>query len=305
MPEEVFKNIFKIPVPLPGNPLKILNSYLIRGSERDLLIDTGFNMPECREAQERGLDELGAKRDSLDIYLTHLHSDHSGLAPDIVGRDGHIYLSRTDYRYLDHFLNRASFEERNGRFLKEGYPEDVLLRSDRDNPAYRLALSHLDGRFVPVPDDFRIEAGGYEWRMILSPGHTPGCTMLWNEAHGLMITGDHVLFDITPNITAWNGTEDSLGDYLESLQKALVFDVKLALPGHRGGGDYHERIRALLAHHKRRLDETASIISSCPGLNAYEIASRMTLKIRSKNWDDVPPAQKWFAVGTAWPTWII
>ena len=297
MPEEVFKNIFKIPVPLPGNPLKVLNSYLIRGDERDLLIDTGFNMPECREALERGLDELKAKRGSLDIYLTHLHSDHSGLSPEMVGREGHIYLSRTDYRYLEYFLSRSSFKERNERYLKEGYPEEVLLHSDRQNPAYRLAVSRLGDPFVPVPDDFRILAGGFEWEMVSCPGHTPGCTMLWNREHGIMFTGDHVLFDITPNITAWQGAADSLGDYLDSLRKALDYDVRLALPGHRGSGDYHGRIRALLLHHRRRLEETASIISSCPGLSAYEIAARMRWKIRASGWEDFPPAQKWFAVG--------
>ena len=32
---------------LPGNP-KVLNSYLVRGGQRNLLIDTGFNREECR-----------------------------------------------------------------------------------------------------------------------------------------------------------------------------------------------------------------------------------------------------------------
>ena len=48
MIEEVYKNIFRIEVPLPGTPLKSLNAYCIVGGERALLIDTGFNLPECR-----------------------------------------------------------------------------------------------------------------------------------------------------------------------------------------------------------------------------------------------------------------
>lgn len=45
-------NIFTISVPLPGNPLRNLNSYVIRseGRGRNLLIDTGFRMQPCREA---------------------------------------------------------------------------------------------------------------------------------------------------------------------------------------------------------------------------------------------------------------
>ena len=45
-------NIFTIPVPLPDNPLRNLNSYLIRaeGGGRHLLIDTGFRRAECLDA---------------------------------------------------------------------------------------------------------------------------------------------------------------------------------------------------------------------------------------------------------------
>lgn len=39
--EEVLPGIYRIPVPLKGNPLKELNSYLIRG-DKNLLVDTAF-----------------------------------------------------------------------------------------------------------------------------------------------------------------------------------------------------------------------------------------------------------------------
>ena len=41
--EEVYQNIYKIPVLLPGNPLKELNAYLVRGEGRSLLIDLWRN----------------------------------------------------------------------------------------------------------------------------------------------------------------------------------------------------------------------------------------------------------------------
>ncbi len=31
MPEEILKNLYRLPIPLVGNPLKELNAYLIRG----------------------------------------------------------------------------------------------------------------------------------------------------------------------------------------------------------------------------------------------------------------------------------
>lgn len=80
--EQVADGIWRIGVELPQNPLRELNSYLIKGkeNERDLLIDTGFRREECREALFAGLRALGSSPDRLDILLTHLHSDHTGLA---------------------------------------------------------------------------------------------------------------------------------------------------------------------------------------------------------------------------------
>ena len=112
-----------------------------------------------------------------------------------------------------------------------------------------------------------------------------------------MFTGDHVLFDITPNITAWIQMKDALGTYLDSLRKIDAYDVRLALPGHRKTGDFHQRIAQLLEHHHRRLDEALSVVKAHPGRPAYDIAGHMTWKIRANSWQDFPVAQKWFAVG--------
>ena len=115
-----------------------------------------------------------------------------------------------------------------------------------------------------------------------------------------MFLGDHVLFDITPNITAWNGVEDSLGDYLRSLEEIRCYPIEIPLPGHRGvTGDVAARTRALAAHHAARLNETLDVVRTNPGHTVYEIAGRMTWRIRARNWDEFPVAQKWFAVGEA------
>src|SRR5262245_32923629 len=50
MAEEILPSLYRIVVPLPGNPLKEVNSYVITASERNLVIDTGMNRPECLEA---------------------------------------------------------------------------------------------------------------------------------------------------------------------------------------------------------------------------------------------------------------
>jgi glyoxylase-like metal-dependent hydrolase (beta-lactamase superfamily II) len=82
MYSKIEENIYCIPVTLPDSPLKSLNAYVVRGS-RNLLIDTGYRRKECLDCLMEGLGELGISMDDTDIFLTHLHSDHTGLAPDI------------------------------------------------------------------------------------------------------------------------------------------------------------------------------------------------------------------------------
>ena len=84
MAEHIADNLWRLDIPLEGNPLKNLNSYLIVGEERSLLIDTGFRWTSCRLAMERELAEVGVDQSRMDVFATHLHSDHVGLAPELI-----------------------------------------------------------------------------------------------------------------------------------------------------------------------------------------------------------------------------
>jgi glyoxylase-like metal-dependent hydrolase (beta-lactamase superfamily II) len=108
-----------------------------------------------------------------------------------------------------------------------------------------------------------------------------------------------VLGDITPNITMWRENDDSLGDYLESLDKVAKLDVELVLPGHRKPfEDCGGRIEELKEHHRQRLEEVVGILTGWSA-TAYQVASKMTWDIIAKSWEDFPVVQKWFAVSEA------
>ena len=297
MIKEITDKIFRIRVPLPNNPLKWLNSYFIRGDDGDLLIDTGFRLPECREALSAGLRELGAEQDRLDILATHLHSDHTGMVDLFAGENRRIYMSGRDIEWFDNFLRGKTGKNRMSRYTMEGFPLWLNKKIEPKNPSSALSTPRMDPRFTPLDPGQTLEVGDIRLKMINANGHTPGAAMVWLPDQKIMFTGDHILFDITPNITAWGGVTDTLGDYLNNLRIAGSYDVKTALPAHRNTGDYHERIRELLRHHKARLAEVVRIIQSEPGLNAFEITARMTWSIRARNWEEFPDVQKWFAFG--------
>ena len=83
--EEVLPQLFRAEIPLPRNPLKAVNSYIIRDRERSLVIDTGMNRDECREAMMAALKELQVDLRRTDLYITHMHVDHLGLAVMLAG----------------------------------------------------------------------------------------------------------------------------------------------------------------------------------------------------------------------------
>ncbi|MCI8948815.1 MAG: MBL fold metallo-hydrolase [Lachnospiraceae bacterium] len=297
MIKEVAEHIFRLEIPLPQTPLKRLNSYYIQGRERDFLIDTGFNLPESREGLRACLKELGSKEERRDILITHLHSDHSGLVGEFAGPDSKIYMSQVDLELLGRIVSHTMFQSMDSRYMQEGFPAEQAKEFGKSSPARVTSVQRIDKRFIPLADGDQIQNGNCCLQAIWVPGHTPGNMMFWMKEHGIMFTGDHILFDISPNITAWDGMEDSLGSYLESLKKAKQYPVKLALPGHREPGDYRKRIDEILLHHERRLQLAEDIVRQKPGLNAYEIAGQMKWKLNSESWESAPTYSKWFALG--------
>lgn len=72
--------------------------------------------------------------------------------------------------------------------------------------------------------------GEYTLEVIAAPGHTPGQICLWMANQQVLFTADHVLFDITPNITMWPNLPNALGRYLESLTRIGTYPARLASP---------------------------------------------------------------------------
>ena len=300
MTEEIRSNIYRIPVPLPGSPLKNLNAYCIVGKDRHLLVDTGFNRPECLEALTSALDSLGVDRRKLDICVTHLHADHSGLASDLLeGPDSVMLCSARDGASINGLVDMAEHQERLASWMNpHGFNAAEVEEMCATHPAVRFRPSRVVD-FRPIGDGDVLQYGGYQLRVINVPGHTPGHIALYEPEHKLFFAADHILGDITPNITRWPDVADSLGDYLNSLEAVRKLDIALTLPGHRSlVHDTQGRIQQLLDHHARRLDEVRRILVAGEA-NGYTVASQMTWEMRYASWQDFPAAQKWFATGEA------
>jgi glyoxylase-like metal-dependent hydrolase (beta-lactamase superfamily II) len=295
MVDEVLPNLFRIEIPLPGSPLKSLNSYVIRTGERNLIIDTGMNRKECLGAMQAGLQELGVDLAHTDFFITHMHADHSGLVARLAPDTSKIYFNRPDAEVVTGGGNWESMLAHAG---KNGFPKDKLRAALSNHPGYKYSPERVP-KLTILEDGDKVQIGDYSFICVQTPGHTRGHMCLYEPARKMLVCGDHILGDITPNIQSWSAQDNALKSYLKSLDKVYELEIDLALPGHRSLiRNCRERIEELKRHHQARAEEVLSLLGK-EGKNAYQVASKMTWDIVCESWERFPIAQQWFATGEA------
>ena len=244
-----------------------------------------------------GLEECGVDLQQADFFITHMHADHSGLVSTLAVEGARIYFGRADAEIIksstpEHWEEMIDFARKNG------FPGEELEKAIGSHPGRRYSPDTSLNLYV-LKDGDTISIGDYLFKCIETPGHTAGHICLYEPGRKIFICGDHILFNITPNITLSFEERNSLKEYLMSLDKVYDLDIELVLPGHRSiFRNQKERIRELKQHHQTRLNEIISILGKGKQ-NAFQIASKMTWDIGYKSWDLFPPAQKLFAFGEA------
>jgi len=251
-------------------------------------------MPECSEALLSGLKELNVVFSKTTLFLTHFHADHCGLVETLIDVGCRVYMGSLDYDLL---CTAVDGKKLLSDFREEGYPQEELEKQLEVNPAHVYAPSCIFP-VTEVGEGFTLNIGGLVLTTIATPGHTPGHLCLYLAEYETMFLADHVLFDISPNISVFPGADNPLKDYLESLDKICRYPIKLALTAHRSTGtDITERVEVIKEHHYERLAIADDVVRRFPNSTAYEIASHFNWKMRGNGWDDFPIQQKWFAVG--------
>lgn len=289
---KVYENIYMIEVVLPNNPLKVLNSYVIKGDDKSLIIDTGFNQKESIKGLFEGLKELDIDIKDTELFITHLHSDHSGMASLFEEAGVKIYAGEVDGNIINQMTKESYWEQFDE--LK------VLFDLERDNttfkehPGYKFALDS-PVEFTYVDEGNKIDVGPYVFEVVSIPGHTPGQMGLYERNHKLFFGGDHILDRITPNIGFWGLENDTLGTYIDSLSKIYPLEIDYLFTSHRNIiRDHKKRIDELLLHHEERLNEILQVLKEGE-LSVRDLASKISWRIKAKNWDGFPGPQKWFA----------
>ncbi|KGK87115.1 Zn-dependent hydrolase [Desulfosporosinus sp. HMP52] len=294
MVTEVYPNIFLNEIPLPKNPLKSINSYIVKSESRNLVIDTGFNTPECQNELMRGLEELNLDLKKTELLITHMHTDHSGLAHVLKALGvPTVYFSKIDGEISNQTSQRDSFFKSLNRLL--GFEGENPIKFGKEFGTKRTEPLEYD----PLNEGNQLIIGDYCLEVVEIPGHTPGHIGLYEKKHKLFFGGDHILDEITPNITFWGFEQDILGTYFKSLEKVLEYEIAYLFTAHRKIiRDHRRRISELLLHHEERLKEIRAILRD-GRKTPVEMAASMHWDLSHKKWADFPSSQKWFASGEA------
>lgn len=183
--------------------------YLLIGSDRALLIDTGLGVCNIYEQVRKLTDK------SITAVATHIHWDHIG---------GHKY-------FPDFYAHEAELDWLNGKFplpiqaVKSMVADRCELPEDFDISNYKIFQGKPG---LVLKDGDTIDLGGRIIQVLHTPGHSPGHLCFWESEMDYLFSGDLVykgsLFANYPSTDPQS--------YLASLEKIADLPAKRVLPGH-------------------------------------------------------------------------
>ena len=284
---EIAEGVLWLTMPLPFD-LDHINLYLLKGEGGWVVLDTGLGTSTTKSLWLRIFEQLNAP--IVGVIVTHLHPDHVGLAGWIADTyNVPFYMTQTEY-----FTARAFSAGRNGAtnerdilYYRRAGLDDALIEklTAGDGNGYSSVVSPLPISYIRLKDGMTLSLGKDEWRVIIGRGHSPEHACLFNERKNILISGDHILPIITPNIGAYSTEPDAntLDDYLSTLPqfKLLPKDVTV-LPAHKlPFVGLHERVDTLIEHHQEHLralleacERPQTVVALLPVMFKRKLSSR-------------------------------
>ncbi|QGX63026.1 MBL fold metallo-hydrolase [Alteromonas mediterranea] len=263
---EIAEGVLWLTMPLPFE-LDHINLYLIRGDGGWVVVDTGIGTTTTKSLWQRIFAQLDGP--IVGVIVTHLHPDHVGLAGWIADTfKVPFYMTQTEY-----FTARAFAAGRNGAtnerdvlyYQRAGLDEAMIEKlTTTEGNGYSSVVSPLPISYTRLKDQMELALGDNHWKVMIGRGHSPEHACLYSEQKNILISGDHILPIITPNIGAYSTEPDAstLDDYLNTLPKfkSLPKDATV-LPAHKLPFiGLHERVDTLLAHHHAHL---SALVNAC------------------------------------------
>src|SRR4029079_10285108 len=245
-------------------------------------IDTGPKTKEAVAALREGLRKARIRvSDIRRIVLTHAHEDHCGLARSLrdEAKDAQVLVHEWE---TGHRLGRLEHEAHRHLLARAGVPDSEIEGMRKMYEGVRkYADSFAEDEYGPLWDESELQFETGAWRIIHTPGHTPGSCSFLREADRTVIAGDCVLKRITPNPVLSPDPIDparrfpSLAEYLVSLARLRSFSPTLVYGGHGEPiHDYEELFHRYFRAFQDRQSHVISLVAKT-GVTAWDLALEM------------------------------
>lgn len=271
--QQVSANIYVARMPLP-NSLRWVNTYLLHGSAGWTIIDPGLRNSETESAWVSLMGEMDIHAgNTASIVLTHYHPDHSGIAGWLQQQlSVPVWLSEIGWNHVERLWDGRTpmTVDMQQLYREHGAPIAVV-------ESIGVHMDSFIPQVTPLPDVSFIRDGDMvtlgddAWQALETGGHAPGHISFYHADARMILCGDHVLPQITPNVSFMpNSDPEPLQSFLIGLERLAALDVELALPGHRHPFQhYRNRAEELIQHHEARLQEMQDVLHK--PMTAYEL----------------------------------
>ncbi|MGV8056539.1 MAG: MBL fold metallo-hydrolase [Smithellaceae bacterium] len=275
---EISDNFYRITLPMPFR-LRHVHAYALVAGRDVALFDTGMTMPGVYEKLEADLKSIGLSVEAIrDIYLTHVHHDHCGLAGLLQEKSkARLHLSEIANSVHKHF-QQADYLTAQARFFytKHGMPPGEIEAIVEEIEDICSLLPQFSVNSFLQENEIR-HFGKRSFEVIFTPGHAPGHVCFFFREEGLLLAGDHILPYIAPSLSPDICDEifQPLQSYLESLYTIEKLPVNTIHPGHGNSlTNIDERIREIRTHHTLKKQILLKSIGAYPQ-TTYAICGKM------------------------------
>ncbi len=270
-----------------------IHIYLVKGNtgQRSLLIDTGYNTAENRAILDQIFTDLHISPQDLDIFLTHKHHDHTGIASHLQKQGASIYMNPLEDRHLYDCLyyghGEKAIHEQNNVLKRVGVTParnlPVWNGYKAFNDYYQNAETEESFKtrifsYTPIEHGQFLTYGNYTFQVISLAGHTLGQLGLYETNHKLLFSGDQIIKHIVPIVGSSYANEHLLTQYFRSLEqfKTQYADCTF-YPAHGESFNNPEPIvEKILSAYRKKLVATHNILeNSAEALTVQEIAFRV------------------------------
>ena len=285
--EQVTPGVWSVPVTIPDNPLRYTLCYLLLADSGAVVVDPGWDTDRGWDDLQRGFRAADLSPDRVTgIVVTHVHPDHHGLSERLREASGAwIAMHSAEIQYLPSRIGEVIGGPDGFRswLVRSGVPSDTEIFGDDEDFRHMFSMAEPDRL---LDDGDHLDLPGRHVRVVWTPGHTPGHICLHDADYDLLLTGDHLLPRISPNVGLTPISGDSpLTRYLDSLRAMHRYAAAEALPAHeyRFAG-LATRVKMLLAHHERRCEEVLAILGRLGPATAWQVTEELTW---SRGWSSV------------------